>query len=393
MPFSVIEYINKNQSQINRIIDLTLSNRSATGAMYRDGSPDPAMLPYFPETSYLSFDAAFMKFKNKRPLLAFIRGEDGEVIVDRESFEMNEERIGNVNISRGVVWTEADFKVIKKIEDMRSAGGAGNIAAAREMLDVFMATPARLTESWANTLMMLCMRVAVSGKALYTDEFSNISVEIDYTPQIPAGGLAATKTGNARWSQAATADGIADLATHLNAIYGYLRMFPPAVAMGYLEADSLRRQNSTKVRVARMKGTLGDGIDPTAGAIANLPIPSLADVQAALALELTSAAQSSATPPQLVVSDAIFYRRTKAGAIVQGTFLPAGYYVFMWPNYVEAARFPTVSNNFAGGLATVTERSTFIPVTEKLAVDGVGIPLVPDPRYLAARNVEATAIA
>jgi hypothetical protein len=390
MSFSVIELLNREKPAIQRAIDLTLSNRSATGATYRDGMPDPAMMQYIPETSYMSPEAAFMKFLRKRPTLAYIRGVDGEVITDRETLELTEERIGNVNITKGVIWTEADFKVIKKIMDLQRSGGAGNVAAAREMMDVYKSTPAALSESWANTLFMLCQRVQVCGKALYTDEMSNIPVEIDYTADIPSGHLATTLTTTARWSQASTADGIANLSTHLNAVYANLRMFPPAIAMGYTEADNLRNQASTKVRVARMKGIITDGA--TVADTSNLPRPSLQDVQDVLATELTSSAQSSATPPRLVVSDALWYRRTKAGSITSGSYLPAGYYTFLWNGVIEAARFPTVSNDFAGGLAIKTERKDFPPISEKLAVDGCGIPLVADARYIAACNVENTAL-
>lgn len=383
--YSIIELINHHMPEISRSVDLTLSIPSSGGGTYQDGSPDPALDIYFPETGYLTEEAAFLRFRSHRPTLAYIRGVDGEVPTDREYMDLTLERIGSLLIAKGQIFIEDDFKLMRKIEMMRSAGMG---AAAQELMDVFMTTPARLALAWMATLRMLCQRVGVAGKALYRDNNTDIPVELDYTDQIPAGHLATTKTTTGRWSQPATADGITDLVSHLNAVYGTLRQFPPEIAMGSSEADNLRNQASTKIKVARIKGTITDG-----AAIAdatNLPRPTLEEVQQVIASELTSAAQSQGAAPRLVVSDAKWYRRLKSGVIDSGTYLPAGYYQFLFPGYIEAARFPTATNNFQAGLAISTKREDFPPISEKIAVDGGGIPIVSDPRYIASRNVENT---
>ncbi|HEY9648147.1 MAG TPA: hypothetical protein V6C88_17355 [Chroococcidiopsis sp.] len=390
--YSAIEIVNRHRSEITAAINQTLSQRSATGQVYEDGFPDPALLPFFPETSYLTLEAAFMRFKHKRPVLATIRGLDGDAPAQRETFDLSEQTVGNARITSAVIWTEADQLNLKKIADMRAAGGTGNVAAAAELEDVYKATPIRLTDRWANTLRMLCQRVSVLGKCLYTDPLTDIAVEIDYTSLIPAGNLPTPLLTTARWDQLATADGINDLKTHLNNVYANIRMFPPAIGFPGPVADNLLDQAKTKERVARYKMGITDGAAVDADAIARLPRPTLEEVAAVLMRELTASAQMSAQNISLVVTDAVYYSRDKAGNVNRAPYHPDGYYVFLWPNYIEAARFPVGTNNFAGGLAIVTDRSTYLPWWEKLAIDGAGIPIVPDPRYIAARNVYNTPI-
>lgn len=383
--YSIIQLINQQMPEISKSIDLTLNIPSSGGGSYKDGLPDPALDSYFPETGYLTEEAAFLRFNTHRPTLAYIRGIDGEVPTDREYTDLSLERIGSLLIAKGQIFLEDDFKLMRKIEMMRSAGMT---AAVQELLDTFMTVPARLAIAWAATLRMLCQRVGVAGKALYTDNNTSIPVELDYTAQIPAGHLAITKVTTGRWSQPATADGTTDIVSHLNAVYGTLRQFPEAIAMSSTEADNLRGQASTKIKVARIKGIITDGA--AIADAANLPRPTLEDVQQVISTELTSAAQSQGAAPRFIVSDAKWYRRLKNGALDSGTYLPAGYYQFLFPGYIEAARFPTATNNFQAGLAISTKREEFPPISEKIAVDGGGIPIVSDPRYIASRNVENT---
>lgn len=388
--YSIVELINNQMPEVTASVNLTLSRPSSGGGSYQDGLPDPSLDPYFPEQGYLTEEACFLKFRAFRPTLAYIRGVNGEVPTDREVMELSMERIGSLLIAKGREFTEDDFKLRRKIQMMIAAGMG---AAAQELLDTFLAVPAQLTIAWTATLRMLAQRVAVAGKALYTDTNTLIPVELDYTSQIPSGHLATTKTGNGRWSQPTTADGTADLVEHLNAVYQTLRMFPPAIVMGSTEADQLRSQNSTRIKSARLKGLLSDSpVAPTSEA-AQLPRPTLQDVQDVIASELTSAAQTQgASPPQLLVTDAIWYRRLRNGTLESGPYLPSGYYHFCWNRFIECARFPTATNNFQNTIAIATKREEYPPVMEKVAVDGGAIPIVSDPRYIAARNVQNTAL-
>lgn len=385
MAYSILELINQQMPEVNAAIDLTLSRPSSGGGTYQDGMPDPALDPYFPERGYLSKEACFLRFKKYTPTLAYLRGVDGEVPMDRETLDLNLDRTGSLKITKGQVWTESDFEMIRQIQMMR--GLSGGAAAAQELIDVLTSTPVKLTMSWMATLRMLCQRVSVVGKALYTDDMTSIPVELDYTSRIPSGHIATTKTGTARWSQSA-GDAIADLVAHLNAVYANVRRFPDVIAMSGTEADNMRNQSTTKIKVARFKGVITDGA--VIADASNLPRPTLEEVRQVIASELTSSAQSQGAAPQVVVTDAIYYVRTKANAINSAPYLPSGYYSFHWlSNPIEAARFPVATNNFSSGLAVVTD-SEKLPRKEWIAIDGGAIPIVADPRYIAARNVENT---
>lgn len=336
---------------------------------------------------------AWMKIKEYRPTLAHVRGMEGEVLTERDRFDLTVEEMGSFNVSTGVVWTEADYKLIRELQQIAASAGKGT-EAYRAIIDHFLTVPATLTARILRTWLMLACRVATIGKTSYTDPKSGITIEVDYTSKIPAGFLAAAKTGNARWSQLATSTPLVDLADHLNVVYGAtpdsgVKTFPEAIAMSRSMADNLRNAAATKLDFARLRG-----LDT---ATANLPVPTLEECRTLLAQKLTST--PAASVPELIVTDAIYYSIDIAGTRTSSPFIPADYYVFLWRGVVEAARVPTLTSQVLGipetqGVAIVNKRpENDIPVHGSLLADSAGMILVTDPRFIASRNVEDTAIA
>lgn len=392
MPYTIHELINQKNKDINRLIDLTLSQPGNAGS-YRNGDFDPALSPYFSTPFYAMPILAWMKIKEYRPTLAHVRGMEGEVLTERDRFDLTVEEMGSFNVSTGVVWTEADYKLIRELQQIAASAGKGT-EAYRAIIDHFLTVPATLTARILRTWLMLACRVATIGKTSYTDPKSGITIEVDYTSKIPAGFLAAAKTGNARWSQLATSTPLVDLADHLNVVYGAtpdsgIKTFPEAIAMSRSMADNLRNAAATKLDFARLRG-----LDT---ATANLPVPTLEECRTLLAQKLTST--PAASVPELIVTDAIYYSIDIAGTRISSPFIPADYYVFLWRGVVEAARVPTLTSQVLGipetqGVAIVNKRpENDIPVHGSLLADSAGMILVTDPRFIASRNVENTAIA
>lgn len=381
MSYSVAEFLNSRKTAIQRAIDLTLSNRSANGTTYTDGMPDPALDRFFPLNSYLSDMVAWLKFKHQKPTLAFIRGEDGEVPMTREEMTMTQEQVGSFNVSVGRIYTEADKKKLRQIRQMQAEGG-GSATAAQELLTVYEATQIQLTNSVLNTYRMMAQAVATTGQVSFADPRTGTTVAIDYTNGIPAGHLAAAKTGTAQWSDLTNATPIADIVTHLNVIYGNLRMFPPAIWMPGVLADYLRDCNSTKVEVVRFFTPNADITSPS-----TLPRPTLDQIRQVIGSKLTSSAQGAGGAPEIIVTDAIYYQRDANEALTSSTYHPAKYYSFGFDSYIEQALVPCATNNFAGGLAFVAEIGKFTPLVDKSAIDSAGTIIVPDARYIAARKV------
>lgn len=391
MAYSIPELINQKSKEIERLIDLTLSQQGSSGS-YRNGDFDPALTPYFSTPFYAMPILAWMKIKEYRPTLAHIRGEEGEVLAERDRMDLTVEEMGSFCVSTGVVWTEADYRLIDQLTQIASSAGKG-AEAYKAIIDHFLVQPATLTARIIRTWLMLACRVATIGKTLYTDPKSGIAIEVDYTSKIPAGFLAAAKTGTARWSQLATATPLVDLADHLNVVYGAtpdagIKTFPKAVAMSRSMADNLRNAAATKLDFARLRG-----LDT---ATANLPVPTLEECATLLAQKLTTT--PAAAIPEFIVTDAIYYSLDKAGTRTSAPFIPADYYVFLWENVIEAARVPTLTSKVLGipetqGVAIVNKKpEQDIPVHGSLLADSAGMILVSDPRFIASRNVEDTAI-
>lgn len=387
MAYTIPELINRQTNEIKALIDLTLSQQGQ-GGTYRDGDPDPAMTRYISTPFYTDPIFAWMKIREYRPIIANVRGNEGEVLVERDRFELTQEEMGSFNVSSGVTWTADDYALIDKLNQLVAMGGRGS-EAYRRILDHFRLTPAALTERVIRTWIMLAMRVATIGKTSYRDPKSGVLVSVDYTAQVPNGNLAATLTGNARWSQLATATPITNLADHLNAYFSLNFRFPAAIAMSRSMADNLRNAADTKTQWARFRGL------DTATTL--LPTPTMEDVRTILSWKLTTT--PAAAVPEFIVTDAIYYSVDTAGTRTSAPFIPADYYVFLDQGFVEAARVPTLTEKVLGapatqGIALVNRQpQQDIPVRGSLLVDSAGMILVPDARRLASRNVENTAIA
>jgi hypothetical protein len=385
----LLELFENNLQTINKIVDLTLARENSAGQIIIDGYPDPALDMFMPLVNYPDAHLAIMKMKTFAPTLARIGATDGEVRPERSKVTLDVERLGNLKIYKSRLLTEEDANTLQRAKVLDILGSP---QAAQAIRDMYLSTPALLAQSCINLATVLALRVAISGACLYTDPVTDIAAELSYASSIPSGHIAATKTGNARWSQLATANGIQDLLDHMNVYYNTLRRFPPYVIMGRTEALNLVSQASTKEQVARLKGMLTEAGTVDAAAIANMPQPTLDDVAGVISNRLMGTSGRSGTT-QLIVSDAIYYNSDESGnPTTTAPYIPAGYYLFATPGYMERAIVPSAENNYLGGLITVPEAVSKVPMRDKLTVVGRMVPLVADPRLLAARNVENSAI-
>lgn len=385
----LLELYENSLATINKVVDLTLARENAAGQIIIDGYPDPMLDMFMPLMNYPDANLAIMKMKTFAPTLARIGATDGEVRPERSKVTLDVERLGNLKLYKSRLLTEEDENMLQRA---KALDVLGNPTAGQAIRDMYLSTPALLAQSCINLLTVLALRVAVSGACLYTDPVTNLVAELSYSSQVPSGHIAATKTGNARWSQLATANGIQDILDHMNVWYTTLRRFPPYIVMGRTEALNLVSQASTKEQVARLKGMLTEAGTVDAAAIANMPQPTLEEVAGVISNRLMNTGGRSGTT-QIIVSDAVYYNSDDVGnPTTTASYIPSGYYFFAVPGYMERAIVPSAENGFLGGLVTIPEPLSKAPMRDKLTVIGRGVPLVADPRLLGARNVENTAI-
>jgi hypothetical protein len=386
---SIIDLINASMPTVSRSVDLTLSSLSSNGALIVDGNPDPALDLFFPLVSYQDDVLAMLKFRTYKPTLGYVVATDGEIPVDRERVTITQELFGNFKLAKSRLITEEDMNVARRAEMLAASG---SLLAAEKIRDTFLAIPSQLTQGVINLHTKLSLDTACLGACNFLDPTTNITANLSYTSQIPAGNLAAALTGTARWSQLTTATGVQDLVDHMNAVYANIRRFPPYVVMSRFDANNLRNQASTKELVARSKGIITEVGTPAAAAISALEPPTMAEISNIIGARLMAGGGQPGTTT-LIVSDALYYIR---GAGILGTqtftYIPPNYYFFAWEGYIERAIVPTASNNYAGGLVTSTEILKKEPPQESVTVAGRGFPLAADPRLIASRNVENNAI-
>lgn len=386
---SIIELINSQPGVVQAAIDLRLSTVSSTGETYLDGYPDPALNRFFPFVQYSDSVLALLKMRSYSPTLAYVVATDGTIPQDTERLTVTQETFGNFKLAKSRLITEEDFNVMHEAEKLAMSG---NAQAAEAIRNNFLGIPALLTQSVINLHTMLTIRVACTAQCNYQDPTSRASAVLSYSSQVPSSHLPPALTGNNRWSQWTTATGIDNIVSHLEAVYVTLHKFLPFIVMSRVTANNLRNQTSTKEAVGRAKGMITEVGAANPAAVAAMPPPSLAEISGVIGQRLLAGGGQNAGV-QIIVSDAVYYRR---GGGRTGTeefpFIPDGYYFFATDNYIERAIVPTASNNFAGGLVTSTEFISKEPPRESVTVAGRGFPLVMDPRFIAARNTEDTAL-
>lgn len=386
---SIIELVNSQPGVVQRAIDMQLATVSSTGETYKDGYPDPALNRFFPFVQYSDPILALLKLRAYTPTLAYVVATDGTIPQDTERLSVTQETFGNFKLAKARLITEEDFNLAQQAERLAMSG---NAQASEAIRNIFLGIPALLTQSVINLHTVLTLRVACTGQCNYPDPTSGASAVLSYSNQVPANNLATTLTGPARWSQSTTATGIDNLVSHLNDYYLGIKRFPSHIVMSRQTANNLRNQTSTKEIVGRARGMIVEVGAANQTAVAALPPPSLQDIGGVIGQRLLAGGGQNPTI-EIIVSDAVYYQKGagRLGTQVE-SYIPKDYYFFALDNYIERAIVPTASNNFAGGLVTTTEIVSKEPPQEKITVAGRGFPLVMDPRFIAARNVEDTAL-
>lgn len=319
------------------------------------------------------------RMSHRKLPMAQILAPNEEVKAVRPQMTLIEILNKNIKLGQKLVWTERDFELLNRLETQVAAGGPGAATARQAIQDYFFGNVQQLVPSVYEKSLFLAMRVAVTGNCNYTDPISGEQVAISYSPT--SGHIAATLTGNARWSQSTNASctPLANLEAHARTVYNNTGRWPQAVVMREANMRQVADSNEAKTAVLRKMGA--DSTNP------DLTGVYIGDAQARdLILERTRATE-------LIMFDAQYTEDSAAGTQSDGYFLPDDYYLFIYePGYIERAFVPTVERDFAPGLYQINEIESRLPRREYSAIAGCFVPFVRDERYIVARNVNNTAI-
>lgn len=386
MPGSFIEIFDRYPEVVRRSVDLTLLPPSASGGRYQRGLPDPALSRFMPMNRYPATKLAWQKIAERVPTIAFLVGTDAEYPVRREAVQMSIEMIGSAKLARARLFNEEDYDLLREAELYLSGN---NSEIYNLFIERYMQTPAYLTQAINILASLLCIQVMSTAVCTYVDPETRLGFELSYLNTVPATNRPADLTGSALWSAATTATPLLNLRDHLNAYFANLFTFPQTIIMSSAVADAMINANDTRNKIARMRGSITSEADFTAPALSNLQRPKLEECRMWLANELTVAAQSTASVPEIVISDGVYFTYNANGTVnTSGTpFFSTNRYFFAQDGMVEGAYIPTATNNYAASLAFTTQELSKAPKREQATIDTRFMVLCPDARYLGFRTV------
>jgi hypothetical protein len=328
-----------------------------------------------PATSYPSRSILINRMVNHRPTIATIIAEDAEVPPSRPQMILNEELLGNCKIGKKYQWNERDQKQLLELQQ-------GNLAPATKMAieNYFFGTIGDLVPAIYDKSMRLAMEIALSGSTDFTDPISKAKFKISYSTT--SGHIATALTGADLWSAPTTATPLAGLEAHAEVVYNTLGKFPDNISMHRAQLRQVAATNEAKIAWLTRTGGSGTTSQDLTGVF-------LSDMQVK---ELISERINPNTGAEVIINDAKYSEELANGTISDKFFLAVGantgYYQFGWDGYIERGFVPTIENRLASGIYVVNgQKIDDVPHRYWTTAVANFVPVVRDPRYIAARKV------
>ena len=365
MPSSILEYLNRRTNEVTAVADQTFFR------LLESTAPIESAIPI---NSYASRELLVAKVSHNRMPIARILAPGEELKATKPQMTLIEAIAKNVKLGQKLVYTEPDYELMHRLQMQASIGGAAGQAATQAIEQYFFGNVANLVPSVYDASLVLGTKIAVTGNCNYTDPLTGNSIAISYSP--PSGNMIAPLTGNARWSQPATCTPLANLEAHAKAYYNLIGRWPDQVVMGWQTLRYLAEATDTKTSFYRRAG----------GSAAAAPELYVEDDQAADLIKTRTRCNS------VLLFDAQYTNEDSAGNQTNSYFLPPDYYFFTQPDFIERAFVPTVERDFEPGLFQISDVESRLPRVEYSAIAGAFIPYVKDERFIAAANVNNTAV-
>ena len=228
--------------------------------------------------------------------------------------------------------------------------------------------------------MRFAMEVALTGACDFTDPISKAKFSISYS--VTAGHIPSALTGANLWSAPTTATPLANLEAHAETVYNTIGKFPDSISMHRTQLRQVAATSEAKIAWLTRTGGSGTTSQDLTGVF-------LSD---SMVRELISERVNPATGAEVIINDAKYSEELANGTISDKFFLAVGantgYYFFGWDGYIERGFVPTIENRLASGIYVVNgEKTNDVPHRYWTTAVANFIPLVRDPRYIAARKV------
>lgn len=322
-----------------------------------------------PATSYADSDLLIMRMDKSRPTIASLIAPEAEVPIQRARVQLSSERMGELKVGKQVVWKENDYKMLRKISQTDMPIEVRQ-AIERQMFQV----GADMIPSIYEKATMLTIKIATTGQCVFVDPLTKVRVELSYSALTDPSLMLAPLTGNARWTQPATANGLTDLEGHARAFYDRFGYYLPEITLRDRAIQDLKAQTSVRRALLARRGATQ--ID--AGVIADLYLEDA---------EVIDLIKQRTKCTAVTIVDSMYSEEQENGSVVDKYFLDDNTYYFSEPRFIERAFVPTVEKNFAPGIYTRTKELNDAPRSERTVAVGSFVPFAADARKLAARKV------
>lgn len=329
-------------------------------------------------------DMALIKVEGHRPTVATIVSDDAEIPVSRPRMTLTEDTIKDMRLVKKYAWTGKELKMFQKMQ--RSDINAELKAAYEEY---FFGTVRSLPVAIQDKAKMLAVPIGLKGALTFSDPISGIPYEIDYTGYTVAEHLPAALTGNARWNQPTTCLPLQNLRDHSDAIFQTssrpLRKRPQYVFMDYAVFLLIRESNEAKLTWLATKG------------VATSDTPVLTGVKIPddeLKMMIAKMVNPDLPAKVVIMNSEISEEQTNKTIVDKPLFQADGstnWYMFGWDGMIERAFFPSTESFLSGSSAGIFllngQKVDSHPFRYWVEASANYMPLVPDPRMLAARKV------
>lgn len=366
---SVVDLYKKYRDDIYAVVDLSLQN-------YTEGQT--AYDKIIPLRNFQTLQDALLMFKTSLPVMASIVAPEQELPQSRRQEELSLRTIERLKIGRQIIYGA------RELEDLAERRRYDILIPGRNSLPrTVLDNAAEITESIVLKHTFLTTKAISQATVTYVDELTTKVWALAYPDTLPE-LLPAALTGTARWSQAATATGLADLRAHAEAFYNvpYFRKFPDNLLIHRKQIRELAAQISTKrIFIQRGGGSLTGVVD------ADLATLFLEDQQV---IDLIKAV--SQITGDVIIFDAVAGAPQLDGTVIQQQLLPDDTYTFVENGNVIRAVVPTIEKATpqgvpVPGIYVAAKVIDDAPRVERIAGVANGFPLIIDSRKLAARKV------
>jgi hypothetical protein len=324
-----------------------------------------------PSRNYVDRKLLLLKLVRHKPTVASIVAEEQEIPPSRPRAQLSEELLGNLKLGKKLEFKARDFELMYDLMRYARESGSRGAQMETEIKKHFFGLVADLTPPIFEKMTVLSFKIATTGGCTFTDPLTGARVELTYDDTI-ANHFPAALAGNNVWTNPASTP-LANLEKHARDYFNNLGMWPQRVVMRFNMLRNIADTNEAKT--AWMRSIGADSAAPDLAGVY------LSDEQT---IDLIKRRTRSST---VELIDIQYSEEQENGDIIDKYFLEDNYYFFAKDGMLERAFVPTVEKDFQPGVFLHSKVVEEAPRRERSVSVANGVPLVIDPRYLAARKV------